>query len=262
MNKLTTTVTIPIGLGALGGLWLLFMGSVSWWLPFVFYFVFGVVINGTIAHRYFAHNSFQVPTSVRKIFAILVVIAAYGLPLMWVLQHRHHHQHSDQDHDDHTPRKGFWHAFFGWRSKLDTMTRYGTHSQIKRVLHDPVLVFTTQNYFAIIWSWLLLLALIDWQILLAGYCVGVMIDHIRLGLVNTVCHWPQLLGNYRNFDTKDHSQNNIVIGILGCGFGWHNNHHQNPRKLIVTNRWWEIDIEGYIGWIITKTFWSLNLTKR
>jgi fatty-acid desaturase len=36
------------------------------------------------------------------------------------------------------------------------------------------------------------------------------------------------------------------------GFGWHNNHHHNPAKNIVQDRWWEIDIEGYIGYLLSK----------
>jgi fatty-acid desaturase len=39
---------------------------------------------------------------------------------------------------------------------------------------------------------------------------------------------------------------------LLLGFGWHNNHHADPKKLILTENWWEIDLEGYMGKILSK----------
>jgi fatty-acid desaturase len=92
------------------------------------------------------------------------------------------------------------------------------------------------------------LVLID-PVLLTMYAAAYAIDFARLGLVNWFCH----RGGYRNFDTKDQSTNNLVLGWLGMGFGWHNNHHANPGKLILTEKWWELDVEGYIGWMLGKT---------
>jgi stearoyl-CoA desaturase (delta-9 desaturase) len=81
------------------------------------------------------------------------------------------------------------------------------------------------------------------------YFVAYAVEMFRIGAVNAACHcW-----GYRNHKTSDQSRHNIVVGLLGMGFGWHNNHHADPRKLILTERWWEIDIEGYIGWLLSKT---------
>jgi fatty-acid desaturase len=93
-----------------------------------------------------------------------------------------------------------------------------------------------------------IVAVINWQVALM-YFVAYAAEMFRIGAVNTVCHsW-----GYRNHDTSDHSKNNILVGILGMGFGWHNNHHANPSRLILTERWWEIDIEGYIAWLLSRT---------
>ena len=56
-----------------------------------------------------------------------------------------------------------------------------------------------------------------------------------------------IMENDRNFDTPDTSQNNILVGLLTLGFGWHNNHHHNPRELVNQYRWWEIDVEGPVS---------------
>ena len=81
------------------------------------------------------------------------------------------------------------------------------------------------------------------------YFVAYAIEMFRIGAVNAACHrW-----GYRNHNTPDLSRNNILVGIFGLGFGWHNNHHASPGKLVLTEHWWEIDVEGYIGWILSHT---------
>ena len=80
------------------------------------------------------------------------------------------------------------------------------------------------------------------------YCLAYCVDFFRLGAVNYWCHQS----GYRNFESNDFTTNNLLLGWLGMGFGWHNNHHAHPGRLILHYRWWEIDIEGYIGWLISK----------
>jgi stearoyl-CoA desaturase (delta-9 desaturase) len=54
--------------------------------------------------------------------------------------------------------------------------------------------------------------------------MGVLQDN----LVNVYGHTKTFL-SYRNYDTKDNSQNNYVLGYLCWGQGWHNNHHHDPK---------------------------------
>ena len=255
MNKITRNMFLPVLAGTIYGAYLLITGVVSWWVPVLFYILFGVFVNGTLAHRYFCHGSFVVPNMVRRFFAYLVVLGAYSSPLVWVIQHRHHHMNSDQQNDMHSPIHGFWHSFSGWRMIGEiNLFKCADKKIIRKHLKDPALYWTTKYYYQIFWAWLVLLAVIDFDLLCAGYCVGMMIEFVRVWLINTVCHLPGVPGNYATYDNKDHSQNNLFLGWLGGGFGWHNNHHRNPNKLILTNRWWEIDLEGYFGWILSKIF--------
>jgi stearoyl-CoA desaturase (delta-9 desaturase) len=48
------------------------------------------------------------------------------------------------------------------------------------------------------------------------------------------------------FNTADKSKNNLIVGILAMGEGWHNNHHAFPRSAFHGMAWWQIDISGYI----------------
>jgi stearoyl-CoA desaturase (delta-9 desaturase) len=64
----------------------------------------------------------------------------------------------------------------------------------------------------------------------------VLVWHITWA-VNSVTH----LWGYRNYDTDEDSRNNIVVGLIANGEGWHNNHHADPRSARHGHRWWEID---------------------
>lgn len=56
--------------------------------------------------------------------------------------------------------------------------------------------------------------------------------------VNSVNH----IWGYRNYDTGENSRNNIIIGFLTNGEGWHNNHHADPRSARHGHRKWELDL--------------------
>ncbi len=55
--------------------------------------------------------------------------------------------------------------------------------------------------------------------------------------VNSVTH----LWGYRNYETDEDSRNNLVVGLISNGEGWHNNHHADPRSARHGHRWWEMD---------------------
>jgi stearoyl-CoA desaturase (delta-9 desaturase) len=68
--------------------------------------------------------------------------------------------------------------------------------------------------------------------------------------VNSICHMRQF--GYRSFDTSDQSRNNLWIGVLGFGEGYHNNHHAQPRCAAHGLRWWEFDLTRYVIWVLEK----------
>jgi sn-1 stearoyl-lipid 9-desaturase len=47
---------------------------------------------------------------------------------------------------------------------------------------------------------------------------------------------------YRNYETRDDSRNNPIIGLLAGGGGWHNNHHADPTSARHGHKWWEFDL--------------------
>ena len=73
------------------------------------------------------------------------------------------------------------------------------------------------------------------------------------GIVNGVGHW----WGYRNTETKDHSRNISIFGIIIGGEELHNNHHAEPANPKLSRRWFEFDI----GWMWFKVLEKLKLAK-
>jgi stearoyl-CoA desaturase (delta-9 desaturase) len=223
------------------------------WTLFLMWFFIGVVGNGVAAHRYFAHNSFKCALPVRWVLGILATLGAIGPLSYWVIQHSTHHAKSDKDTDPHASIKGMWYSMYSWSFPQGSNEHEYLKERYQKRLavdmsRDKFFTFFLHNHYKIIYAFCMLLLLIN-PIYFFLYCLAYCIDFLRLGLINYVCHNY----GYRNHNTSDKSTNNIILGLFGFGFGWHNNHHANPGKLILTERWWEIDIEGYIGRLLSLT---------
>src|SRR6266496_1580334 len=76
------------------------------------------------------------------------------------------------------------------------------------------------------------------------YCRNLVKDPI----VVFVCH---TFGK-REFETKDQSRNEWIVGLLAFGEGWHNNHHAFPRSAFHGLHWWQFDLSGYIIWTLER----------
>jgi stearoyl-CoA desaturase (delta-9 desaturase) len=245
-----------IWLFVITGLVSFFLADWSAWavLSFFLFFAFG---NGTVAHRYFSHNSFSVAPGLHWVLALWVTWCAYSPLAYWIVQHRHHHRFTDTPKDVHSPVNGNVNAFFLWVVDADKLKSvFDERSSAVNLIHamkDPAIRFFSTHYVLVIAAGLMVLAAIDPGLVWA-MTIAYVLEQIRLGIINTALHRANFPGNYVNFPSEsDQSQNNILLGLLSLGFGWHNNHHHNPKKLILTHRWWEIDLEGYLGWLLSLT---------
>jgi fatty-acid desaturase len=241
---------LPMHVLAAGSVWWI---TDYWGTLLAFWFVFGVVGNGVAAHRYFAHGQFAVAEPVRWLLGVLASLGGIGPANYWVIQHKVHHLHADTEYDPHTPTHGFWHTMYAWSFPQGNNTEfYLQHRFAKRLAiqhaRDPFYKFFDKYHYILIYAFCAVLLAID-PVLVLIYAAAYAVDFVRLGLANWFCH----RSGYRNFETSDHSTNNVWLGWLGMGFGWHNNHHANPGRMILTQHWWEIDVEGYVAWLLSLT---------
>jgi stearoyl-CoA desaturase (delta-9 desaturase) len=82
-----------------------------------------------------------------------------------------------------------------------------------------------------------------WHGVLWGGLARICFVHHVTWSVNSICH---TFGQRPFSATRDRSRNNFIVGLLGLGEGWHNNHHAFPSAAYHGFEWWQIDISAYV----------------
>jgi len=240
-------VVLPF-LATLFAIALLWQRAVNW-TDIALLIAFNVIagLGVTIGyHRMLTHRSFRPQPVIKFIFLAFGSMAVEGPALQWAATHIKHHAHSDSEGDPHSPVEGFWHAHLGW---MFNTTDADPNIYCRNLVRDPMVVFMSSTF--ILWTILALaipFAIGGWTGLLWGGLVRIFFTHHITWSVNSVCH---TFGK-REFETKDRSRNEWVVGLLGFGEGWHNNHHAFPRSAFHGLHWWQFDLSGYVIWTLER----------
>jgi stearoyl-CoA desaturase (delta-9 desaturase) len=226
-------------IGAIVGLWQRDVVPVDIALLVGLYLLtgFGVTVG---FHRFATHRGFTTGPLVEFVLLALGSMAVEGPVLGWVATHWRHHKLADKPGDPHSPLEGLFHAHVGWMFNTE---RGVPEQDAKHLLKDRVAILVSRTW--VVWTilGLVLPYLVDgWRGVLWGGLVRVFITHHLTWSVNSICHQ---FGR-RSFDTPDQSHNQWVVGLLGLGEGWHNNHHAFPESAFHGLRWYQIDLSGYV----------------
>lgn len=207
-------------------------------LMLVLYVISGMGITVGF-HRMLTHKSFETTRWNKAMWLIFGSFALEGDPITWASTHIQHHAHSDDDEDPHSPLQGLWHSHVGWLfGHKNNVAVYGTW--LKK---DPVVVWVSKYWgFFTVLSFLIPFAIGGWSGLIWGGLVRIFLTHHVTWSVNSICH---TFGS-RDYNTRDASRNNFIVGLLAFGEGWHNNHHAFPRSAFHGLRWWQIDFSAYM----------------
>lgn len=224
-------------------------------------------------HRLFSHRAFQTSRPVEWALMILGAMTGQSSPFFWVAIHRLHHRVSDLPGDPHSPHldspKGwwrrFWHAHHGWTvdwAGYDPAT-------VRDLAKRPDLSWIDRHWYA----WYLLGQAIPAALgyliggtpydALMGFLWGGLLRHaVNLQgsyLVNSVGH----LWGAREYATGDQSRNNLMLGLLTFGEGWHNNHHAHPYSARHGFRWWQPDLSWNVIWLMERVglVWNVKRPK-
>jgi stearoyl-CoA desaturase (delta-9 desaturase) len=236
-------------------------------------YTFGTLGINVGLHRLLTHRSFVCPRWLERSLVLLGTCGFMDSPAYWVAVHRRHHQFADEERDPHSPIESFFWSQLGWyMGKVDRERRAElVQRYAKDVLRDPLYACLERGgnwLLPIAVSWLVFFA-VGWAAALAAgagmaeaiqfgasvlvwgaFVRGVVVFHITMS-VNSCTH----LWGYRSYRTDDNSRNNVLIGILAAGEGWHNNHHADPRAARHGRQWWELDI----AWLLIRLLERVGL---
>lgn len=200
------------------------------------FYVYNIIGISLTLHRYYTHKSFEFKYDwMRKLFTLVAVLASRGSPIGWVYTHRVHHAKTDTPDDPHSPRTiGF--KMFGFFDQLNDHEKRISVFMVKDLMNKEQL-FITNYYVGIILVFVCLLSLIDVQLMYFVYALPIFLIHFSQVCFNYFGH----KAGYRNFETNEHSTNNIMLWPFIWGDAWHNNHHAQAARLDTKIRWWEFD---------------------
>jgi len=213
---------------------------------FFLYFI-GACFGGTMTyHRLIAHRTWNAPTWYYYLGSLIGSYFLVGSPVGWANNHIAHHRYVDTDKDPHSPKH---YGFFGIITSMFTAEK-----KLKYVRLNPFQIFIHRYYFlGHIFLLLSFLYFAGINATVTFYLAPSALVWLLPSLVNYFCHldygFMGKLGHYRNAESKDDSHNNIILGYLVFGEGFHNNHHSNPGNPNMGGRNpWEKDI----GWFFIK----------
>jgi stearoyl-CoA desaturase (delta-9 desaturase) len=244
-------------------------------VAFVGLYVFGTLGISLCFHRLLTHRGMVCPKPLEHAFAILGICCMQDTPARWVGTHRRHHEHSDEQADPHSPLVNFLWAHMGWLIfKNRGLTRLGlTNRYANDVLRDRFYVLVERKG-----PWLCIVAASWLAFFAAGFVAELLLgggamQALQFGLsllvwgvfVRTVLVWHNTwsvnsvthVWGYRNCETDESSRNNLIVGYLSAGEGWHNNHHADPLSARHGHKWWETDVT----WLTIRLLEVLGLAR-
>jgi len=209
-------------------------------------------------HRAQAHRALDLHPAVSHFFRFWLWLTTGMVTREWVAIHRKHHAKCETQGDPHSPqimgiRKVLWEGAELYRQEaknLETLERYG-HGTPDDWLERNI--YTRYRNLGMTLMLLINLALFG----IAGLSVwGVQLLWIPFwaaGVINGLGHY----WGYRNYETRDASNNIVPWGVLIGGEELHNNHHAFPSSAKLSNKRWELDL----GWFYIRLLEGLHLAR-
>ena len=239
-------------------------------------FVFGTIGINLGYHRLLTHRGLVCPRWLEHSIVVLGVCCAQDTPARWVSVHRLHHQHSDEPADPHSPLAGLFWSHMSWLMVTsDELRRLGIYERYaKDILADRFYRAMERNWrwvHIVLASWVVFFAVGFLGAWVAGCTVPaalrvgaswlvwgvflrtVLVWHITWS-VNSLAH----VWGYQRYATGDASRNNLLVGYISNGEGWHNNHHADPRSARHGHAWWELDVT----WLVIRLLGAVGLARR
>ncbi len=209
-------------------------------------------------HRGQAHRGIEFSKPLEHFMRFWLWLTTGMVTKEWVAVHRKHHANTDRKDDPHSPHnEGLLKMMYGGAALYTKAAQDKTMVEMYgKGTPDDWLeknVYSKHSRLGItLLLFINLLCFSWWGILIWGIQM-IWIPFWAAGVVNGVGHYF----GYRNWKTKDNSTNIVPIGIIIGGEELHNNHHNSPANIKLSNKWYEFDI----GWMWYNVFKFLRLAK-
>lgn len=268
INLKSITITVLISIAWYFGfqeLWTFFSNFSTEWYWFVLATIWTTTLNDVFGHMVMTHRLFKVnidSIAYRILSFLFIVDHGWGPVTGFCMVHHRHHQCSDQGIKDVANWRLAWWGF-GIVSPVNYLyqpvTDWGDKEKyvamqerkFSKVFNDTW-TFVIEEYSHIwtvfFWAFLFFVApVILFKVVFAGRALLSVYT-----LFSSICGHTWIPGAYRNFNTPDHSYNNLLLHYISLMLFptiLQNNHHGKRYSLEKGSaaHWYEFDLSKYIA---------------
>ena len=210
-------------------------------------------------HRGIIHKSYKTTKQFRRIGLCLFVLTGLGSPLSWLKQH--YFRDYWQNRTDCPKYFQYNHSLitdFWWNLHLSFKpTNLSRYNIPKKDKNDPFILFLDKtwfiHYFILMFS---IYLLIGFNSMLIATCLRtstIIIGHWYIGYASHKYGYSR----HKIENADESGYNDVLLGLISFGEGFHNNHHSYPTSAKFSTKWYEIDF----GWALVWTLAKLRILK-
>ena len=205
-------------------------------------------------HRGIIHKSYTTSSIFRNISLYCFVFTGLGSPLSWLKQH--YYRDYWQNRND-CPR------YFQYQHSLFTDFWWNLHLQFspkdisiynipKKDTKDPLILWLHKTWHLYYLGFMLLLYLVfDFNTMLVITCLRtslIILGHWYIGYASHKYGYSR----YKIKNADESGYNDMLLGLISFGEGFHNNHHSHPSSAKFSMKWYEIDFGWTLVWLLQK----------
>ena len=176
--------------------------------------IFSGICGSVFYHRVVTHRN-KIGKNMESVLLLVSILGASASAIAWAGQHRKHHRYSDTDKDPHNPAlRGKLRSYWQMSDDNSSIARY-----VPDLLRSSMYTFQHKHYFSILASAHIIgLLTLPLQIYWIVLVVPGFVMWFSGSMVNAFGHKQQ------------QPANNIILGVLLLGEGFHANHHEQPAN--------------------------------
>lgn len=199
-------------------------------------------------HRGIIHKAYVAVPLFRKLGLFCTVLTGLGNPLSWLKQH--YYRDYWQNRMDCPRYFRYQHSLltdFWWNLHLQFLPTNIDRYQIpKSDLTDSTFLFFNKTWhLTYIAFGVLIWGLFDLNTALFVMCMRtsvIILGHWFIGYASHKFGYAR----HHIMNSDESGYNNLLLGILSFGEGFHNNHHTFPTSAKFSSKWYEVDMGWYI----------------
>lgn len=205
-------------------------------------------------HRGIIHKAYKTSKYFRWFSLHLFVLTGLGSPLSWLKQH--YYRDYWQNRTDCPRYFQYNHSLitdYWWNLHLTFKPKKTSRYNIpKEDLNDPIILWLNKTWYLYYFMFMLTLY----------FAIGVnsmlIVTTLRTSVI-IIGHWYIGYASHKygyarhEIEKADESgYNDIILGLISFGEGFHNNHHSHPTSAKFSMKWYEIDFGWMLVWMLLK----------